>query len=121
MRLMPLIAVAAVATATAPAAWAHARLVSATPGLSAVLRTAPSQLRLTFNEPVLVRFVTVSVTGPNGAALHVDTPRVDQRNARQVVAAVHGAGASGVYRVSWTAATSDMHRMTGTYTFTVRP
>ncbi len=121
MKSVSLIALAAVATAAAPAAWAHARLASATPVPSSVVRTAPSELRLTFNEPVLVRFVTVSATGPTGAALHVDTPRIDRSNPRTVVAAVHGAGAPGVYRVNWTAATSDMHRMTGAYTFTVRP
>lgn len=121
MRILPftasLVAVAAVATG----AWAHARLVSSGPAASGVVRTAPAEVRLRFNEPVLPRFVTVAVTGPDSRALHVDTPAIDRRDRRQVTARVHGGGAPGVYRVSWSAATADMHRMTGSYTFTVRP
>ncbi len=117
-----LISVAAVTVAlSSSAALAHARLQSATPGPSTVVRSAPAELRLRFNEPVIARFTTVAIVGPNNRALHVDTPTVDARDPRTVVARVHGAAVAGVYRVNWAAATGDMHRMTGSYTFTVRP
>lgn len=121
MRLS-LFAVTLAATAvTATAALAHARLVSATPQPAASVRAAPGELVLRFNEPVLARFVTVAVTGPDARALHVDAPTLDPRDGRMVRARLHGAGAAGVYRVNWSAATADMHRMTGSYTFTLRP
>ncbi len=121
MKLALFALAAATAVLSGSAASAHARLQEATPAASAVVRTAPAELRLRFNEPVLARFVTVAVTGPDNRALHVDTPTVNRRDRRIVSARMHGGGAPGVYRVSWSAATGDMHRMTGAYTFTVRP
>lgn len=112
---------AASAALTATAAQAHSQLVTANPAPNAVVRAAPTQLQLTFNEPVMARFVTLSATAPDGATLHVGTVTVDPRNRARVTAPLHGASHAGAYRVNWTAAGSDMHRMSGSYSFTVRP
>lgn len=119
MRLMTL--AAAVAVFAAGPAFAHTKLVTANPAPNATIRIAPERLQITFNEPVLPRFVTINVTGPDGTKLHVATTAVDPANRAKVNAVVHGFGRSGAYRVDWSAAGSDMHRMTGTYSFTLRP
>jgi len=103
------------------AAQAHAVLKTANPAPSAVVKTAPKQLRLQFNEAVLAPFTSLSVIGPDGRALHAGPVSVDRRNKTVVTAPLHGGGAPGVYKVEWTAATSDMHKMKGGYSFTVRP
>lgn len=118
-RLVPIAAIATLATASA--AQAHTQLVSANPAPNSTVATAPGVYVLTFNERVLPRFVTLEVTGPGGAALHVADITVDPQNPARISAPVHGGGQPGVYRVAWTAAGSDMHRMSGSYTFTVRP
>lgn len=120
MRNLVLPLTAAVALAAAPA-FAHTRLVSANPAPNATVRAAPAQLQIVFNEPVLPRFVTLAVTGPDGAKLHVATVAVDPVNRNRVNAVVHGFQRPGAYRVDWSAAGSDMHRMTGNYSFTLRP
>jgi methionine-rich copper-binding protein CopC len=120
MRFMLPLAAASALLAPA-AAQAHSQLVTGNPAPGAVVRTAPGTLQLTFNEPVIARFVTLAVTGPDGAALHVATITVDPKNRARVSAPVHGGGKPGVYRVNWTAAGSDMHRLSGSYSFTVRP
>ena len=113
---------AGVAAMVAGPALAHTKLVTANPAPNATVRSVPNhQLQIAFNEPVMPRFVTLAVTGPDGAALHVATITVDPKNRAQVSAPVHGGGKPGVYRVNWTAAGSDMHRMSGSYSFTVRP
>lgn len=112
---------AALLALTPAAAHAHTRLTAATPAPNAVVRAPPGELRLTFNEPVMVRFVTLSATGPDGAALHVGTVAADPRNRARITAPLHGGGRAGVYNVRWTAAGGDMHRMSGSYSFTVRP
>lgn len=113
------------ATATAALiavpAFAHTKLVSASPAPDATVRAVPNQLQITFNEPVMPRFVTLAVTGPDGAKLHVASIAVDQKNKARVGAVVHGFQRPGAYKVEWTAAGSDMHRMTGSYSFTLRP
>lgn len=121
MKIITLTWTLAAASLAATAALAHARLVSATPTGTVSASSRPSELVLRFNEPVLARFVTVAVTGPNAQALHVDAPAVDAQDRRLVRARVHGVAAFGVYRVTWSAATADMHRMTGAYSFTLRP
>ena len=112
---------AAAAALVAGPALAHTRLVSANPAPNATVRAVPAQLRITFNEPVMPRFVTLTVTGPDGAKLHVATVAVDPENRNRVNAVVHGFQRPGAYRVDWSAAGSDMHRMTGNYSFTLRP
>ncbi len=119
MRMITL-AAAAVVLAAGPA-FAHTKLVTANPAPNATVKAVPERLQISFNEPVLPRFVTVAVTGPGGAKLHVASATVDPKNRSKVNAIVHGFGRAGAYRVDWTAAGSDMHRMTGSYSFTLRP
>jgi copper resistance protein C len=103
------------------AASAHTELKTASPAPNAVVKTAPTTLRLDFTSAVVPRFTTISVTGPNGKALHAGPVTVDAKNKGVVTAPLHGAGAPGAYKIDWSAASSDMHKMTGSYTFTVRP
>ena len=121
MRNLILSAAAAAAMVAGPA-FAHTKLVTANPAPNATVRAVPNhQLQITFNEPVMPRFVTLAVTGPDGAKLHVATVEVDPKNKSRVNAVVHGFQRPGAYKVDWTAAGSDMHRMTGSYSFTLRP
>lgn len=120
MRNFVLIAAATAALIAAPA-FAHTKLVSANPAPNATVRAVPGQLEITFNEPVMSRFVTLAVTGPDGAKLHVASVAVDPKNKARVGAVVHGFQRPGAYKVDWTAAGSDMHRMTGSYSFTLKP
>lgn len=113
------LALSAAITLAAPAS-AHTKLVTANPAPNSTVRQAPQQVVITFNEPVLARFVTVAVTGPAGK-LHVMGAQVDPKNKSRVSAVVHGGGKPGLYKVDWSAAGSDMHKMTGSYSFTVRP
>jgi copper resistance protein C len=115
----PTVAFAAAFSVAAPV-HAHTKLVTANPAPSSTVRQAPQQVVITFNEPVLARFVTIAVTGPAGK-LHVMGVQVDPKNKARVSAVVHGGGKAGTYRVDWSAAGSDMHKMTGSYSFTVRP
>jgi copper resistance protein C len=112
---------AAVAVLVAGPAAAHTKLVTANPAPNATVRSVANQIQITFNEPVMQRFVTLAVTGPDGAKLHVAAVTVDPKKKNRVNAVVHGFGRPGAYKVHWTAAGSDMHRMTGSYSFTLRP
>jgi methionine-rich copper-binding protein CopC len=115
-RLMPALTLA---TAFAAPANAHTKLITANPAPNSVVRAAPQRIVITFNEPVLARFVTIGVTGPGGK-LHVMSAEVDRRNKARVSAVVHGGGKAGIYKVDWSAAGSDMHKMAGSFSFTVR-
>jgi hypothetical protein len=121
MRAFVLSAAAAVAMLAGPVL-AHTKLVTANPAPNTTVRVVPNhQIQITFNEPVTARFVSLAVTGPDGAKLHVATIAVDPKNKSRVNAVVHGFQRPGPYKIDWTAAGSDMHRMSGSYTFTLRP
>ncbi|MDP8916912.1 MAG: copper resistance protein CopC [Pseudomonadota bacterium] len=121
MKAIAFTAALAAAVFAGTLAQAHAVLRKANPAPAAVVKTAPKTLRLHFNEAVLPKFTTLEVIGPNQQALHAGPVAVDRKTKKVVTAPLHGAGAPGLYTVTWTAATSDMHKMKGSYTFTVRP
>jgi copper resistance protein C len=113
-------AFAAATIVVAAPVYAHTKLMTANPAPNSVVKKAPHRITITFNEPVLTRFVTIAVTGPAGK-LHTMGVEVDPKNKARVSTVVHGGGKPGAYKVEWSAAGSDMHKMTGTYSFTVRP
>ena len=119
---MKAIAVAALAASLfGGAASAHTELKTANPAPNAVVKAAPKALSLTFSSAVLPRFTTLTVTGPGGTPIHAGPVAVDPKNKGLVTAPLHGATAAGAYKVDWAAASSDMHKMKGSYTFTVQP
>lgn len=102
-------------------AWGHATLRAAAPAPDSTVRAGPREISLQFTAPVLARFTTVRVSGPDGRFLPVGPVKASSKDGVGVVAPLRGAGAPGLYRVQWTAAAKDMHKMGGAYSFTVRP
>lgn len=113
----PFIAVAAaVAFAAGPAA-AHARLVSATPAPNSTV-AATRSVSMTFSERVVPAFSGFDVVNAAGDNVSVRTSVAE--DGKTLTGALAHPLAAGAYRVDWRIASSDGHRMTGSYTFTVR-
>ncbi|GAA0870077.1 copper resistance system metallochaperone PcoC [Brevundimonas basaltis] len=117
MRIWNLALVATVAAAVAGTAAAHARLVSATPAPDSIV-AAPRAVSLTFSERMVPAFSDFDLVGPDGATVAVDAAVSD--DGKTLSGAPAARLAPGVWRVNWRIASSDGHRMTGSYTFTVR-
>jgi methionine-rich copper-binding protein CopC len=104
----------------APAALAHAFLLSADPAAGNTVPAAPHEVRITFTEGVEPGFSTIAVTD---AAGH----RVDQGGIQpvagsdRVLAVGLGALPAGTYKVVWHATAVDTHKTEGSFTFTVVP
>ncbi len=104
---------------TALAAGAHAELLAAEPAPGAQLPVSPSEVRLTFTEPVGAQsrilvfaegFQAVEgLVSQNSTAqpetLYVPLPELEP----------------GVYTVQWSAISDDGHEISGTYSFSVDP
>lgn len=105
------------AIALAGPAWAHARLVSSNPARDATV-SSPSTLRLTFSERMVPAFSSLEVVSASGAEQAVRT--AVSEDARTITGTPARPLAAGGYTVTWTIASSDGHRMTGSYGFTVR-
>lgn len=113
----PFIAVAAVAALAAGPAAAHARLVSATPAPNSTVAAARS-LSLTFSERTVPAFSGFEVVNAAGQTLAIRTSVGE--DGKTLTGTLARPLTAGVYRVEWRIASSDGHRMTGSYTFTVR-
>ena len=103
--------------AIAGPAFAHAELVRSNPAANATVGS-PRTITLTFNERVVPAFSKFELTMP---AHRMDIPVTTtvSRDGKRIVGTVGSRLMKGSYRVSWTAAGSDGHKMTGSYSFKV--
>ena len=113
----PIIAVVAVVAFAAGPAAAHARLVSATPAPNATVASTRT-LSLTFSERMAPAFSSFDVVNAAGEKVAIQTSVAE--DGKTLTGNFSRALAAGAYRVDWRIASSDGHRMTGSYTFTVR-
>jgi copper transport protein len=114
-------AVLAVSTAalTLPAAAsAHAILVRTLPSNDTVVHTAPTEVRLTFNEPVETAFGSIRVY--DAAARRFDDGQVSRPDPRSVSVGVSGPLARGTYTVTWRVISADSHPVHGAFVFHVK-
>ena len=144
---------AATALVASPVAvFAHAKMVSSTPGVNATV-PKPSKITLTFNEKLTGPTVKVELfmTGMAKGMSHdggMDHSKMDHskmaggkmdhgamadhapmkiaatsqlgKDGKSVTLTPKRALSAGKYKVSWTAAGADMHKMAGNYSFTVK-
>ena len=113
----PFIAVAAVVAFAAGPAAAHARLVSATPAPDSTV-AATRTLTLTVSERSVPAFSGFDVVNSAGEKLAVRTSVAE--DGKTLTGTLRRPLTAGDYRIDWRIASSDGHRMTGSYTFTVR-
>ena len=139
--------VATALVATPVAVFAHAKLISSTPAVNATV-AKPAKITLTFNEKLTGPTVKVELfmTGMAKGMSHdggMDHSKmaggkmdhgVMADHAPMKIAATSQLGkdgksvtlmpkralSAGKYKVVWTAAGADMHKMTGNYSFTVK-
>lgn len=113
------VAAFALAATTTSAAYAHAKLVSSEPQAGSALATAPTQVRLKFNEALEPAFSKIKLTTANNAEVAAPSAQVDKADAT-VMSMPLQALASGSYRVQWTTMTHDGHKAKGEFTFQVK-
>lgn len=99
----------------APAA-AHAVLVRSTPVAGEVARAAPSEVVLTFSEPVRAVPGRIQVIGPDGAPMTRGEPSVA---GGRVTVPLRVDGPQGTYLVSYRVIAADSHPVGGRFTYSV--
>jgi methionine-rich copper-binding protein CopC len=117
MKHVLIVAAFFLAAAITPA-FAHAHLASAEPADAAVLSASPSALTLRFSEAIELGFSGLVVTGPNGP-VDLAAGHLDPADAEVLVVPVDTPLAAGSYSVDWHALSTDGHKSTGSYSFTV--
>jgi methionine-rich copper-binding protein CopC len=100
----------------APPASAHTGLESSSPAEGATLSEAPTQVQLTFGEPVTLPPDALKITGRDGTAWPVSAPAVA---GNVVTAPVTPAGPPQAYTLTWKVVADDGDNVTGTVHFTL--
>ncbi|MEV8444151.1 FixH family protein [Actinosynnema sp. NPDC051121] len=101
------------------AALAHAVVVSTSPAGWAVLDTSPSEVSMTFSEPVDLGLATVRVVGPAGDAITTAEPGHAEGRPEVLVVSVPGVLSDGSYTVDWQVTSADTHPARGAFVFSV--
>lgn len=141
LKSLPLIAAAALALSPVTAL-AHAKMVSSTPAANATV-AKPSKITMTFNEKLTGPTVKVELfmTGMAAGMKHfgsedhgkmghgqmadhapVKIAATSQlgKDGKSVTLTPKRALSAGKYKVSWSAAGADMHKMAGSFSFSVK-
>ena len=113
---------AAVGTALAlpAAAWAHAALLKTSPVASKTVNTPPTEVRLTYSEPIEPRFAIVSVTDAAGRQVTSGAPQRPPGQPQTLVTPLQTIP-EGWYLVFWRVISADGHPVRGAFTFAVGP
>ena len=125
MRRLALFAAPALAMLALPgAAFAHPKLVSASPAANTAV-AKPTKLTLTFSENLIgpLSGIELVMTGMPGMANHQPMPITGFRTTvtdKTVLLTLPRPLPAGSYQLRWHAAAADQHRAEGSYTFTVR-
>src|SRR5258708_34875167 len=101
------------------AAHAHPQLQSAEPAAGAAITAPPKQIKITFNENLMVQFSGVELKDQAGKMITTGKATVDPANKKLLVVPVKEQLAPGDYKVEWHAVSDDTHRVKGSYSFSV--
>jgi copper resistance protein C len=100
-------------------ALAHPSVVGSIPKNGEVLAGAPRTLRIVFNEPVESGFTSVKLVDSAGRGVAGEYMRPDPVDAKTIIVELPTL-AAGAYKVHWSAAGRDGHRVKGELTFSVK-
>ncbi|MEZ0159501.1 copper resistance protein CopC [Streptomyces griseorubens] len=112
-----ILAVAGALLAGAAPASAHAALTGSDPAQGAVVDTAPTQVSLTFSEPVAVGDDSVRVLDPKGERVDKGVP-ANPGGTTYGVRLVSGLP-DGTYTVAYQVVSADSHPVAGAFTFSI--
>ena len=107
------------ALAAAPAASAHATVVSTDPADGALLATAPTRVTVTYDEAVELQLGALRVFAPDGTQVEVGTADHLAGQPRTASVALKPDLRNGTYVVSWRVISADSHPVRGAWTFSV--
>jgi len=112
-----LIAFAALILATVPA-FAHAVPKAMTPAPDSTV-SAPTEISMTFSEELEPKFSVIKLLDSTGTVVSKEASVLDKANAKHMTLALPKLP-PGVYTVQWTSSATDGHRLSRSYTFTIK-
>lgn len=100
--------------------YAHQTLTGSDPRAGAVLDAPPSELRLSFSEPIRLPLTSVELRGAEGGPIGLTQMRVSEASERVLVVGIEPLLEAGSYVVLWRTTGADGHATRGQFGFTVQ-
>ena len=116
----PFVIAAVLALLSPTAALAHAHLLEERPAANATVTAAPTVLSLKFSEAISLKFSGIKLSGPDEADIGLGAAALDPSDDARLAVPVVGTLAPAEYAVTWHALSSDGHKTSGTFVFTVK-
>jgi len=101
-------------------AFAHAHLTKSAPADKATVATSPAELDLHFSEELDITFSGLKIIGPDKAVVKTGNAMLMDAGKTLMVPLPETLG-PGSYAVEWHVLSTDGHKSSGTYGFTVKP
>ncbi len=114
-----LIATALAAPLVVPAAFAHALLDHAVPGVGLSVTGPVREIRLYYTQGVVAAFSGVRIVSATGAPVPAERPVNDPSDRTVIIVRLGHALKPGTYTVSWHVVSDDKHPSQGSFSFTV--
>lgn len=108
-------------TFAATAAFAHALLDRAVPGVGTTVTHSPSELLLSFTHNIVLAFSGVQIEAMGGKPIPSEKPVLDPAQSNVLHVRLAHPLKPGTYVVKWHVVSVDTHPTSGTYKFTVAP
>lgn len=118
-RLFSLAALAAASALATSPAWSHAHLVSSDPAVNATVAVAPKAITLKFSENLVPAFSKFEITMPEHGGMKVAVKTSASTDGKSITGTPDATLTKGAYKVLWTAASVDGHKMNGEVAFKV--
>jgi methionine-rich copper-binding protein CopC len=117
-RTIFVITACAVLVLSGATAFAHPRLVRATPAVDGTVGTAPSDVTLRFNEKLESAFSSVVIRDSTGKQVDKGDAQLDKAD-RRIMRVSLPPLTPGVYKVEWRVVSTDTHKVEGDFTFRI--
>ena len=118
-----LFGLAALAGATAliasTPAWAHAHHVTSKQAEKDDVAAAPKVITLTFNEKLVPAFSKFELTMPEHGGMKVPVKTTVSKDGKSITGTPESVLTKGAYKIVWSAASADGHKMNGEVAFKV--
>jgi methionine-rich copper-binding protein CopC len=113
-----LLAVATLVLAAVPA-FAHAVPKQMTPAPDSTV-SAPTEISMTFSEDLEPKFSVIKLLDSAGTVVSKQASVLDPANAKHLTLALPKGLPAGLYTVQWTSSATDGHKLSRSYTFTIK-
>jgi methionine-rich copper-binding protein CopC len=103
----------------ATTAQAHPKMNMSAPAPGATVTTPPGEIKMGFSEGLVGRFTGLELTDAKGKHVQLGQAFLDPHDNTKFSVPVKQRLTPGLYKVSWHAVSTDTHRVTGKYAFSV--